>query len=158
MINENASSYAYLIDCYDIWHAKLGHVNPTYVMKLQCLGLINMHDKQSKKCEICVESKLTKKPCPSVQHEIELLGLIHYDLVDLKQTMTRGGKNNFVTLMDYYSTYTKVYLIRHKDQVFDIFLSYKAEVENQLNRKIKRLRFDKVVSTLCLMTFVKRKV
>ena len=48
-----------------------------------------MHDKQSKKCEICVESKLTKKSCPSVQHETELLGLIHFDLVDLKQTKTR---------------------------------------------------------------------
>ena len=86
VINENASFYAYLIDFYYIWHARLGHVNPTYVMKLQQLGLINMHDKQSKKCEICVESKLTKKSCPSVQHETELLSLIHSDVVDLKQT------------------------------------------------------------------------
>ena len=58
VINENASSSTYLIDSYDIWHARLGHVNPTYVMKLQRLGLINMHDKQSKKYEICVESKI----------------------------------------------------------------------------------------------------
>ena len=84
VINENASSSAYLIDSYDIWHARLGHVNPTYVMKLQRLGLIKMHDKQSKKCEICVESKLTKKSCPFVQRETKLLGLIHYDLDDLK--------------------------------------------------------------------------
>ena len=91
VINENASSSAYLIDSYDIWHARLGHANPTYVMKLQQLGLINKHDKQSKKCEICVESKLTKKSCHSVQHETELLGLIRSDLVDLKQTMTGGG-------------------------------------------------------------------
>ena len=52
-------------------------------MKLQRLGLINMHDKQSKKCETCVESKLTKKTCTFVQHET--------DLADLKQTMTGGG-------------------------------------------------------------------
>jgi len=86
-----------------------------------------------------VESKLTKKSCPSAQHEIELLGLIHYDLADLKQTMTRGGKSYFVTFIDDYSRYTKVYLIRLKDEAFDMFVSYKAEVENQLNRKIKRL-------------------
>ena len=61
MINKNASSSAYLIDSYDIWHARLRHVNPTYVMKLQRIGLINMHGKQSKKCEICVKSKLTWK-------------------------------------------------------------------------------------------------
>ena len=55
MINKNASSSAYLIDSYDIWHARLGHVNPTYVMKLQQLGLINISNKQNKKCEIYIE-------------------------------------------------------------------------------------------------------
>ena len=30
-------------------------------MKLQGLRLINMHDKQSGKCYVCVESKITKK-------------------------------------------------------------------------------------------------
>ena len=88
----NASSSAYLIDSYDIWHARLGYVHPTYVMKLKQLGLINMHDKQNKKYEIWVESKLTKKSSPSVQLKTELLDLIHSDLVDLKQTKTRWGK------------------------------------------------------------------
>jgi len=36
-----------------------------------------------------------------------------------------------------------VYLIKHKDEVFDVFLTYKAKVENQLNKKIKRIRLDK---------------
>ena len=35
VIDENASSSTYLIDSYDIWNARLGHVNPTYVMKFQ---------------------------------------------------------------------------------------------------------------------------
>jgi len=72
-----------------------------------------------------------------------LLGLIHTNLVDLKQTMTRGGKNYFVTFVDDYSRYTKVYLIKHKDEAFDMFLSYKTKVENQLDKKIKRIRSDK---------------
>jgi len=61
-------------------------------MKLQRLGLINMHDKQNSKFDICVESKIMKKTCHSVERQTELLGLIHIDLVDLKQTMSRGGK------------------------------------------------------------------
>jgi len=36
-------------------------------MKLQRLRLINMHDKQSNKYDICVESKLTKKTCHFVE-------------------------------------------------------------------------------------------
>jgi len=30
--------------------------------------------------------------------------------------MSRGGKNYFVTFIDDYSRYTKVYLIKHKDE------------------------------------------
>ena len=29
-----------------------------------------------------------------------------------------------------FSKYTKVYLIKHKDEAFDMFLTYKEEVEN----------------------------
>jgi len=57
--------------------------------------------------------------------------------------MSRGGKNYFVTFIDYFYRYTKVYLIKHKDEAFDMFLTYKAEVENQLNKKIKRIRLDR---------------
>jgi len=44
-IMNESESFAYIVDSYDIWHARLGHVNSSYGMKLQRLGLINMHDK-----------------------------------------------------------------------------------------------------------------
>jgi len=93
-----------------------------------------MHDKQNNKCDICVESKITKKTCHSVKRQTELFGLIHIDLANLKQTMSIGGKNYFVTFIDDFSRYTKVYLIKHKDEAFDMFLTDKAEVENQWNK------------------------
>jgi len=141
-MNESESS-AYIVDLYDIWHARLGHVNSSFVMKLQRLGLINMHDKQNSKCDVCVESKITKKTCHSIERQTEILGLIHIDLADLKQTMSRGGKNYFVTFIDDFSRYTKVYLVKHKDEAFNMFLTYKAKVESQLNKKIKRIRSDR---------------
>ena len=45
-----------------------------------------------------------------------------------------------MTFVDYYSRFTRVYLLRNKDKTFSMFLSYKAEVENQLDKKIKRIR------------------
>jgi len=57
--------------------------------------------------------------------------------------MSRGGKNYFVTFIDDYSIYTKVYLIKYKEEVFDVFLKYKAGVENQLNKKIKKIRSNR---------------
>jgi len=97
-----------------------------------------MHDKQSGKCDVCVESKITKKTCYLVEHQTKLLGLIQSSLFK-----TRGDKNYFVTFIDDYSRYTKVYLIKRKDEAFNVFLTYKAEVENQLNKKIKRIRSDR---------------
>ncbi|PNX71449.1 retrotransposon-related protein, partial [Trifolium pratense] len=66
------------------------------------------------------EAKSTKKPCKPIDfRETGLLGLIHSDLGDLKSTMTRG------------------------DEAENKFKIYKAEVENKLNVKIKRLRTDR---------------
>jgi len=35
--------------------------------------------------------------------------------------MSRGGKYYFVTFIDDYSRYTKVYLIKHKNETFHVF-------------------------------------
>ena len=111
---------------------------------MKTLGLINnINYFGLSKCQICATSKLTRKTCGSMTRETKLLELIHSDLGDLKQTMTRGGKKFYVTFIDDYSRFTGVYLIKNKDEAFDIFLSYKVEVENQLDRKIKRVRYDR---------------
>ena len=57
--------------------------------------------------------------------------------------MTRGGKRLYITFIDDYSRYTRVYLLRNKDEARDAFIKYKNKVENQLSKKIKRLRTDR---------------
>ena len=115
-----------------------------YIKKMQSLGLINNIDYSClSKCQVSDTSKLTKKACGSVSRETKLLELIHYDLGDLKQTMTSGGKKFYVTFIDDYSRFIKVYLLRNKNEAFDMLLIHKAEVENQLDRKIKRIRSDR---------------
>ena len=39
-MNNNASSSAYLIDTFDIWHARLGHVSKSYITRLQNARII----------------------------------------------------------------------------------------------------------------------
>jgi len=132
--------FAYMLDFVNLLHGRLGHVSNSYIMKMQTLGLISgISDLCTNKCDICVEAKLTRKPCIFVEREFELLNLIHTDLGDLKQTMTRDGKRYYITFIDDCFRYTKVYLLRNKDGAFNMFVSYKSEVENQLNKKIKEL-------------------
>ena len=57
--------------------------------------------------------------------------------------MSRGGKRFYITFIDDYSRYTRVYLLRNKDEAKDVFIKYKNEVENQLSKKIKWLRVDR---------------
>lgn len=67
--------------------------------------------------------------------------------------MTRGGKKYYITFIDDFSRYTKVYLLRNKDEAFDKFLLYKLEVDNQLNRKIKKVRINRGVEYILLNVF-----
>ena len=53
--------------------------------------------------------------------------------------MTRGCEKYYVIFIDDFLKYTKLYLLISKDKVYNMFLLYKAEVENQLNKKIKRV-------------------
>lgn len=63
-MNEIASSSTYMIDSIDLWHGKLGHVSILYVKKMQSLSLISsIKNECFNKCEICVETKSTKKTC-----------------------------------------------------------------------------------------------
>ena len=78
----------------------------SHVIRLQNLGIIpKIKNNMENKCEICVETKLTKRPHFSTQRETDLLSLVHTDLGDLKQTETRGGKKYYITFIDDFSRY-----------------------------------------------------
>ncbi|XP_074267011.1 uncharacterized protein LOC141590312 [Silene latifolia] len=52
-----------------------------------------------------------------------------------------GVKLKFLKNVPVVPRYTKVYLLKNKSEAEDMFLKFKAEVQNQLDRKIKRVRF-----------------
>ena len=132
ILNNKASSSTYIVDSCDVWHGRLGHINFSYIKKMGALSLISKLSLDNLgKCEVCVESKTTNKSFKPVERESELLSLINSDLGDLKNTMTRGGKRFYITFIDYYSRYTKFYLLRNKYETMDAFIKYKNEVESQ---------------------------
>ena len=78
-----------------------------------------------------------------IRKPVKLLNLVHSDLGDLKHTMTRGGKKFYVIFVDDHSRFTKLYLLRTKDEALEMFIKYKNEVESQKNKRIKRLRTNR---------------
>jgi transposase InsO family protein len=57
--------------------------------------------------------------------------------------LTKGGQRYFMTMINDVSRYCYVYLLKTKDETLNCFKTYKAEVENQIEKKIKRFRFDR---------------
>jgi transposase InsO family protein len=52
------------------------------------------------------------------------------------------GQRYFMTMIDDASKYCYVYLLKTKNETLNCFKTYKAKVENQLEKKIKRFRSD----------------
>ena len=143
-INKNSTSSAYMLETLNVWHGRLGHVNYDTLRRLinmECLP--NFKIDPNHKCEICVESKLTRTSFQSIERSSEPLELIHSDICDLKFIQTRGGKKYFLALIDDCTRYCYVYLLRSKDEALEMFQHFKNEVENQLDRKIKVIRSDR---------------
>eukprot|EP00268_Persea_americana_P057276 TRINITY_DN6850_c0_g1_i12.p3 TRINITY_DN6850_c0_g1~~TRINITY_DN6850_c0_g1_i12.p3 ORF type:complete len:107 (-),score=19.37 TRINITY_DN6850_c0_g1_i12:754-1074(-) len=59
VINNNASSSAYIVASVYDWHGRLGHINFRKMKKMSNDGLIDKYKDEYKKCEICSQSKIT---------------------------------------------------------------------------------------------------
>ena len=111
---------------------------------LSWLNLILKFDLvKGSKCHVCVESKQSRKPHKATTaRDLAPLELIHSDLCEMNGELTKGGKIYFITFIDDCTQFCYVYLLKSKDEALHYFKIYKAEVENQLENKIKRLRSD----------------
>jgi hypothetical protein len=90
-----------------------------------------------------VKAKQLRKPFKSMEEKsLAPLELIHSDLCEMNGILTRGGRY-FISFIDDATRWCQIYLIKTKDEVLDYFKIYKAEVENQLERKIKRVRSNR---------------
>lgn len=85
-------------------------------------GLINYDVKDFNKYEICVKSKVIKQLFSSVEGNSNMLDLVLSDLCSFNGMLTRGGKRYFITFIDNCSRFTYVYLLKHKDEAFHVFI------------------------------------
>ena len=143
-IDNKVNVSVYMVDLsLSLWHDRLAHISFRSLKYMAKHGLISYKDEDKKTCEVCIQVKMTKKPFPKAERNTTLLDLVHSDICELNGILTRGGNRYFITFIDDHSKYTYVYLMKHKDQAFQMFKTYKSEVENQIGKKIKILRSDR---------------
>ncbi|KAD5802449.1 hypothetical protein E3N88_13809 [Mikania micrantha] len=131
-----------------LWHARLGHVS---FATLEAIGRNNLvagmpaikHPKQV--CEGCMVAKQTRLPFPqeTTWRASKPLELIHADLCGPITPSTMGGNKFFFLLVDDYSRYMWVYLLKSKNEAFLNFKKFKATVEKESELKVGTLRTDR---------------
>ena len=95
-------------------------------------------------CEPCIMGKMSQKPNYSIKEmgTREPLELVHMDLCGPMPVVSMNGSRYFYILVDEYSKYVCVYIIRTKDEAFKKFVHYVNKYENQLGKKIRQVRSD----------------
>ena len=113
--------------------------------KLHKSGNLGSFDYESyDKCESCLLCKMTKLSfkgkgeCASGP-----LDLIHIDVCGPMSTQARGDFIYFITFVDDFSRYGYLYLMKYKLKAFEKFKELKNEVEKQLGKGIKTLKYDR---------------
>ncbi|XP_060965609.1 uncharacterized protein LOC133034525 [Cannabis sativa] len=135
MDNEKSSS---------LWHKRLGHISKNRVERLVSDGILDSIDfSDFDVCIECIKGKQTKTKKLGVKRAIDVLELIHTDICGPFPTPSWNGQQYFVSSIDDYSRYAYLFLLHEKSQVLDVLKSFKAEVENQLSKRIKQIRSDR---------------
>ncbi|XP_071912380.1 uncharacterized protein [Coffea arabica] len=82
-INKNNVS-VYIVDAsYSLWHGRLAHTNHKTLQFMSKHGLISFKDNVEKRCETCIQAKMTRLPFPKAERNNELLDLVHSDKINL---------------------------------------------------------------------------
>ena len=131
-------------------HRRLGHISAFSIRFLFRHHLIDgidlVDDGSPLLCDSCEYAKLTHKPIqkertapPANAFGVE----VHTDLWGPSPVPSIGGRKYYVSFTDDYSRYTRISILRTKDETLAAYKAFAAWVKTQHGVCIKRLRSDR---------------
>ncbi|KAK9209418.1 hypothetical protein WN944_001784 [Citrus x changshan-huyou] len=129
----------------DLWHKRLGHPSPKILQVLRANGSISITD-WTKNTSICVSCQLGKN-CKlpfSLSNKISDFPLdkIHCDLWSPAPIASNQGFCYYVLFVDDCTRYCWLFPLKSKSDFFECFLKFQKQVENHMERKIKKFQSD----------------
>ncbi|KAK1434246.1 hypothetical protein QVD17_11166 [Tagetes erecta] len=128
-----------------LWHARLGHLNFDSLKELskfaKGLPVIN---RPVQICDSCLVGKQTRTPFNKESNfrAEKILELLYADVCGPITPKTHGGNQYFLLVVDDYSRYMWVFLMKTKDQVSSLLIDLIKKLENEKGKKVKSLRTD----------------
>jgi hypothetical protein len=127
-----------------IWHKRVGHVNLQRLKLMEKQNLVGGLPKfgtkevMSKVYETCQLGKQARHPFPAQTTHVSSkpLEMIHSDMWTTKTKSIRGCRY-YVSFIDDHTRKVWVYFMKHKGEMFQHFLNFKAMVEKEKGVNIK---------------------
>lgn len=126
-----------------LWHSRLGHPSYSSISPLKNTLLIADFANNSLPCNVCplAKQKRLSFTCHNNRSK-HLFDLIHADVWGPFSTISHAGHRYFLTIVDDFSRYSWVFMLKNKSDVLSIIPQFFKLVETQYNKTIKMFRSD----------------
>lgn len=130
------------------WHARYGHLNFKALHDLCSKNMVEgmpTVKRLEQICDGCVLGKQHRNPFPQKSNfrAQKNLELVHADLCGQITPKSIGGASYFLLVVDDYSRYMWVEMLKTKDQALVNFRKIKQRAETETGDKLKALRTDR---------------
>ncbi|GJX84880.1 retrovirus-related pol polyprotein from transposon TNT 1-94, partial [Tanacetum coccineum] len=131
-----------------LWNRRLSHLNFGAINHLARHGLVRVLPKLKFKkdhlCSACAMGKSKKKPHKPKSEDTnqEKLYLLHMDLCGPMRVASVYGKKYILVIIDDYSRFTWVKILRSKDEAPDFIIKFLKMIQVQLQVTVRRIRID----------------
>ena len=104
-----------------LWHYRLGHLHLPAVLKMSNMEVVSgmpclQANNRENRSTACLTGKMTCIPFRASTHRTkEPLELVHSDLCGPMQTQSLAGCRYFILLIDNFTKYTSIYLLKSKN-------------------------------------------
>jgi transposase InsO family protein len=133
------------VEAAKLWHQRLGHLSFALLSTLSGTNGLPKFPASVRTlfCNTCALIKSQKIPSRvSPTRATKRLEIIHSDVCGWISPSAFGGYRYFVTFRDDFSRYVWAYCLRNKDDVFETFTTWKAQVERESGCNVILLRSD----------------
>lgn len=131
-----------VVDEARLWHIRLGHLPFSLLHHVAPVKSIQNAD-DSTICQVCPTAKQTRKSFPvSAIKTTCAFQLLHIDLWGPYRTKSITGCSYFLTIVDDFSRFTWVHLMKYKSEVPIILESFLKHVDTQFGAKVLCIRSD----------------
>ncbi|KAJ9563192.1 hypothetical protein OSB04_008352 [Centaurea solstitialis] len=127
----------------DLWHARLGHLSSSRIKMLASSGSLGHVTSSDISCLPCklgkhhalpFDTNESKSFCP--------FDLIHSDVWGPAPHPSMGGARYFVIFIDDHTRFTWIYLMKHRSELPQLYITFARMIQTQFSKPIKILRAD----------------